>query len=87
MATRTAQTTDQGLKPLRGLKHETIHYSDIDDAETVLPGSTSMVRVAFEPDDLNDDINVVLLSPSIISFQAGAGSAHSGTVHIWSAGY
>jgi len=99
MATRTSQTTeltrgvssdgnaDQTLISTIGLQHHEEHYSDIDDGETITPGPASIVRAAFEPDAAGDDINVVVTNGTTITFNAGAGSAHSGTVHYWTKGY
>jgi len=79
--------TAKNLLSLFGLKHEQIAYTAIADDETVSPGSKSILRAAFEPDDSGDDVNVVVTNPSTLTFQVGSGTTHSGVVHIWSRGY
>ena len=88
MATITSQTTDLTRAGVfNDLKHDVLHVSDIDDGETITPGQTSIVRAAFEADSVDDDVNVTVLTPSILYFAVGATSAHSGILHIWSRGY
>lgn len=96
MATRTTQTAEQTLAAeFKDLTHRRMHYSDIDDGETITPlgdrdaagGNGALggiVYAAFEPDGNDDDINVVVLDTDTLGFNAGTGSAHSGYVHIWS---
>ena len=82
-----ADTTDRTRISTIGLQHHEEHYTAISDTNTITPGPASIVRAAFEPDDAADDINVVVTNGTTLTFQAGSGSNHSGTVHYWTRGY
>lgn len=88
MATITSQTTDLTRAGFfNDLKHDVIAVTAISDADPITPGQNSIVRAAFEPDNSEDDVNVVVTDTSTLTFQVGAGGPHSGIVHIWSRGY
>lgn len=69
----------------KGLCHRRFYVTDIDNAEGITPGPDHIKYAAFEPDAGTDHVNVTILTPSLLLFSVGSGSAHSGHVHTWSA--
>lgn len=86
-ATIGTQTQEDKLaKSFKGLKHERIRVTDVDDNDSLSPGSNSILYAAWEPDSAGEPVGVVVATPSAVFFDTGANGL-DGYLHIWSSGY